>query len=70
MTATKNAAVAGAATPTRVIVGEQKAGEYLVRLQARQADPDELAVILSMLYGATLRGFCRALVKAIGVRHE
>ena len=54
----------------RVIEGEHKASEYLARLQAQQADPDELAVILSMLYGATLRGFCRALVKAIGVRHE
>jgi hypothetical protein len=54
----------------RVIEGEQKAAHYLARLQAHQADPDELAVTLSMLYGATLRGFCRALEKAIGVRHE
>jgi hypothetical protein len=54
----------------RVIEGESKAAQYLARLQAQQADPDELAVILSMLYGATLRGFCRALEKAIGVRHE
>ena len=53
----------------RVIEGENKAAQYLARLQAQQADPDELAVILSMLYGATLRGFCRALEKAIGVRH-
>ena len=54
----------------RVIEGENMAAQYLARLQAQQADPDELAVILSMLYGATLRGFCRALEKAIGVRHE
>ena len=54
----------------RVIEGENKAAQYLARLQAQQADPDELAVILSMLYGATLRGFCRALEKAIGVRHD
>ena len=54
----------------QVIEGENKAAQYLARLQAQQADPDELAVILSMLYGATLRGFCRALEKAIGVRHE
>ena len=54
----------------QVIEGENKAAHYLARLQAQQADPDELAVILSMLYGATLRGFCRALEKAIGVRHE
>ena len=53
-----------------MIEGENKAAQYLARLQAQQADPDELAVILSMLYGATLRGFCRALEKAIGLRHE
>ena len=54
----------------QVIEGENKAAQYLARLQAQQADPDELAVILSMLYGATLRGFCRALEKAIRVSHE
>ena len=75
MTATKNAAVAGAATPThyashatRVIVGEQKAREYLVRLHAEQAGPDELALILAKLYGAELRGFCRVVERAIGGR--
>jgi hypothetical protein len=50
----------------RVIEGENKAGQYLARLQAQQADPDELALIVSMLYGATLRGFCRVIAKAIG----
>lgn len=50
----------------RVIEGERKAGDFLARLHARQADPDELALIVSMLYGATLRGFCRALEKALG----
>ena len=54
----------------RVIEGQQKADAYLTRLHAQQADPDELAVIVSMLYGATLRGFCRALEKAIGARHD
>lgn len=54
----------------RAIEGQQKADAYLARLHAKQADPDELAVIVSMLYGAALRGFCRALEKAIGVRHE
>jgi hypothetical protein len=49
-----------------VIEGESKAAEYLARLQAQQADPDELALIVSMLYGATLRGFCRVIAKAIG----
>ena len=53
----------------RVIEGERKAGQYLARLQAQQADPDELALIVSMLYGATLRGFCRVIEKALGVHH-
>ena len=53
----------------RVIEGETKAARYLDRLHAEQADPDELALIVSMLYGATLRGFCRVLVKALGARH-
>jgi hypothetical protein len=50
----------------RVIEGESMAAQYLARLQAQQADPDELALIVAMLYGATLRGFCRVIVKAIG----
>ena len=50
----------------RVIEGEGKAAAYLARLQAQQADPDELALIVSMLYGATLRGFCRVIDKALG----
>jgi len=54
----------------RVIEGESKAAECLARLHAQQASPDELAVTVSMLYGATLRGFCRVLEKALGVRHE
>jgi hypothetical protein len=49
----------------RVIEGEAKATQYLARLQAQQADPDELALIASMLYGATLRGFCRVIEKAL-----
>ena len=53
----------------RVIEGERKAQDYLARLQAQQADPDELALIVSMLYGAVLRGFCRAIEKALGVHH-
>ena len=51
----------------RVIEGEEKAQDYLARLQAQQADPDELALIVSMLYGAVLRGFCRAIENALGV---
>lgn len=53
----------------QTIEGERKAAEYLARLQAQQADPDELAVVVSMLYGATLRGFCAALAKALGGRY-
>ena len=49
----------------RVIEGESKAAQYLARLQAQQADPDELALIVSMLYGTTLRGFCSAIEKAL-----
>jgi len=52
----------------QVIEGEAKARQYLARLQAGQADPDELAVICSMLYSAALRGFCRAIEKALGVQ--
>ena len=50
-----------------VIEGEQQAEQYLAPLHARQADPDELAVIVSMLYGARLRGFCRVIEKFLGV---
>ena len=51
----------------RVIEGEAKAAQYLARLHSQQADPDELALIVSMLYGAVLRGFCRAIENALGV---
>lgn len=50
----------------RVIEGERKAADYLARLQAQQADPDELALVVVTLYGAALRGFCRVIAKAIG----
>lgn len=53
----------------RVIDGNNKAAQYLARLQAQQADPDELALIVAMLYGASLRGFCRVIEKALGVPH-
>ena len=52
------------------IEGENKAAKYLARMHAQQADPDELAIIVSMLYGGALRGFCRVIEKALrGVRH-
>ncbi len=50
----------------RVIEGEHKAAQFLARLQAQQVDPDELALIVAALYGATLRGFCRVIAKALG----
>lgn len=49
----------------RVIGGERQAVEFLQRLQAQQADPDELALIVATLYGASLRGFCATLMKAL-----
>ena len=52
----------------RVIECNNKAAQYLARLQAQQADPDELALIVAMLYGASLRGFCRVIEKALGVQ--
>ena len=53
----------------QVIEGETKAAQYLARVHCQQADIDELAVIVSMLYGAALRGFCRVLAKTLGVQH-
>ena len=53
----------------RAVDGEHRATEYLARLHRQQADPDELALIVAMLYGATLRGFCRVIEKALGLRH-
>ena len=51
----------------KVIEGEHKAMDFLGRLRAQQADAHELGVIVSMLYGPTLRGFCSVLVKALEV---
>lgn len=63
----RSAAHAGQAL--RVIECERKAADYLARLHAQQADPDELALIVSLLYGASLRGFCRLIEKALWGRH-
>ena len=52
----------------QVIEGGKQAEQYLARLQAQQADPDELALIVAMLYGANKRGFCFAIAKSIGVQ--
>lgn len=63
----RGAAHAGQAL--QVIEGERKAADFLARLHAQQADPDELALIVSMMYGSVLRGFCRVIAKALGVHH-
>lgn len=49
----------------QTLEGERKAQEYLARLHAIHADPDELALMVSMLYGAVLRGFCAVITKAL-----
>lgn len=54
------------AVHVRVIEGQRKAREFLALLHAQQQPgPDELALIVSMLYGATLRGFCAVITKAL-----
>lgn len=53
----------------QTVDGERKAAEFLARLQAEQAHSDELAVLVSMHYGAALRGICAVLAKALRVRH-
>ena len=58
-----------AAQALRMIEGERRASQYLARLHSRHAEPDELALIVAILYGATPRGFCRVIEKAVGVRH-
>ena len=49
----------------RVREGERQANDFLARLHAQQADPDELALVMAVLYGAALRGFCAAIVTAL-----
>ncbi len=41
------------------------ARDFLDRLPAQQADPDELALIVVMLYGAALHWFCAVIAKAL-----
>jgi len=53
---------------SRVIDGERQAEDFLRRLHAEQAKPDELAQIMAPLYGPTLRSFARVLTKALEVR--
>lgn len=54
-----------AAQALSTISGEAKAARYLERLATLQTKPDELAELVSPLYGGELRGFCRSLEKAL-----
>ena len=54
----------------QALEGDAKAQGYLARLRAEQAAPDELALAVAPLYGATLRGFCRAIEKALEGQHH
>jgi hypothetical protein len=54
----------------QAIDGERKATDFLDRLHAQKANPDELALIVAAMYGAGLRGFCSVLTRALGMRHE
>ena len=42
---------------------------YVAKIRAQRADPDELALIVSTLYSAVLRGFYRLIQMALGVHH-
>ena len=53
----------------QTLEGERRAVRYLARLRAGQAEPDELALTVAPLYGPVLRGFCRAIEKALEARH-
>ena len=72
MQASDDAPGAGMGAPARVSVqalkvmeGEAKARDYIARLQAQRAAPDELALIVSMMSGPALRGFARVIEKAL-----
>lgn len=54
-----------AAQALGAICGEAKAARYLERLSALQTRPDELAELVAPLYGAELRGFAKAIEKAL-----
>lgn len=60
-----NAPTPYAGPALRVIAGEDKAREYLLKLRDGTAQPDDLALMLAALYGPELRGFARTLAKAL-----
>ena len=70
MTTKAQRLAATAQVPRRIRLEEGLLAQGIrITEQAQQADPDELALMVSMLYGATLRGFCRVIEKALGVHH-
>lgn len=54
----------------RVIAGEHQAEQYLARLHAQLAAPEELSVIVAFLRGELLHGFCRVLEKSLWRRRH
>lgn len=58
-----------AAPAARVIEGEQEGREFLARIHAGIAQPDELAVIVACLPGKLQHGLCRLLQKTLEARH-
>ena len=53
----------------RVSKGEFEAGDFVNRMGAGMAQPDELAVIVAYLHGELLHGYCRLVQKALEARH-
>ena len=53
----------------QVIEGGKQTEQYLGRLQAQQADPDELAALLAYLHGELLHGACKLIEKSLRGRH-
>lgn len=49
--------------------GELYGDAWLQRMQAGYAEPGELAVLVTFLTDEMLRGACRAIEKALGLRH-
>lgn len=63
-------ALSHAAQAALVIEGEEYARTYLDRLAQQQAQPEELAALLTFLRGEMLHGACRVIEKALeGVSH-
>lgn len=49
----------------RTAEGQRLAAAWIERLRARRAQPDELARVVSALYGPVLRGFCAEIEAAV-----